>query len=296
MNRLASRVLRGVREHTYLFAVSTGVITAALLLIGMFLMVSANLEQILGSWESDVHVSAYLLPGGTPDTHVQVLQGIAARPEVAEVRYVSKEDARAWIEARMPELTPVLDDLGPDALPASIEITLRSEHTNAAALATFVTSLQATGAFEELDYGQEWITRVQTFLSIANALAIALGGFIGLAALFLVGNTIHLVVYSRRDELEIMRLVGASDSYILAPFVAEGALQGMTAAGVATALLWAAHQGLLSRLEPVLALALDGEGLAFLSSRAVLGLFLGGIVVGMAAAGGAVHRFLSRLP
>lgn len=290
------RVWRGLREHTYLFAVSTGVIAAALVLLGMFAMVSANLAQVLGSWERDVHVSAYLAPGGTPETHTAVLQGLAARPEVAEARYVSQAEARAWMEGRMPELAPVLDDLGPDALPASIEITLRPSHTAPEPLAAFVASLQGSGAFADLDYGQEWITRVDTFLSIVDALGVALGAFIGVAALFLVGNTIHLVVYARRDELEIMRLVGASDRYVLAPFLVEGALQGLVAASAATGLLWAAHRGLLSKLETVLALALGGEGLRFLPAAWILGLFAGGIVLGTGASWGAVRRFLARLP
>ncbi len=296
MSGTFGRTLRGIREHTYLFAVSTGVIAAALVLVGMFAMVSANLSQVLGSWERDVHVSAYLAPGGTPETHAALVQSLAARPEVAEARYVSKEDARAWMEGRMPELGPVLDDLGPDALPASVEITLRPAHTAPEAMSAFVGSLQGTGAFADLDYGQEWITRVDTFLSIVDALGLALGAFIGVAALFLVGNTIHLVVYARRDELEIMRLVGASDRYILAPFLVEGALQGALAATAATGLLWAAHRGLLSRLQEVLALALGGEGLRFLPAVGVLGIFLGGVALGMGASWGAVRRFLGGLP
>lgn len=288
------RALRGVAEHTYLSLVSTGVIAAALVLLGMFAMVSANLAQVLGSWERDVHVSAYL-SGGTPEAHAALAASLAARPEVAGAQYVSQAEARAWMTGKMPEIGPVLEDLGDDALPASIEITLRSGHTSPAAMGQFVSSLQASGSFADIDYGQEWITRVDTFLSIVDALGVALGVFIGVAALFLVGNTIHLVVYARRDELEIMRLVGASDRYILAPFLLEGALQGLVGAGVATLLLWGAHRGLLSRLESVLALALGGEGLRFLPAAAVAALFLVGVLLGTGAAWGAVRRFLGRL-
>lgn len=290
------RALRGIREHTYLFAVSTGVITAALVLLGMFAMVSANLAQVLGSWERDVHVSAYLAPSIEPEAHAALLQSLAARPEVAEARYVSREDARAWMEGKMPELAPVLGDLGPEALPASVELTLRPEHTAPAQMSAFVAGLQASGSFSELDYGQEWIERVDTFLSVVDALGLALGLFISVAALFLVGNTIHLVVYARRDELEIMRLVGASDRYILTPFVVEGAAQGALAATLASGLLWAAHRGVLSRLEAVLALALGGDGLLFLPAEGIVGLFVGGMALGAGASWGAVRRFLGRLP
>lgn len=294
MNGALARALRGAREHTYLFVVSTGVIAAALVLIGMFAMVSTNLTLILGSWERDVHVSAYLA-SGTPDSHAAVVQTLATRPEVAEAVYVSAADAQKWMEERTPELAPVLADLGADALPASIEITLKPAYTTPEAMRAFVTSLQGAGPFEDVDYGQEWIARVDTFLSILDALGVALGTFIAIAALFLVGNTIHLVVHSRRDELEIMRLVGATDSHILLPFVLEGAVQGLLASAAATTLLYGAHRGLLSRLEPVLALALSGRGLEFLPVWSVLLMTLGGVALGALASAATVTRFLRTL-
>lgn len=292
---VALRALRGIREHLYLSLVSTGVIAAALVLIGMFLLVSTNLSVVLGSWERDVHVSAYFAPGGTPEAQAAVAQSLATRPEVASATYVSPAEARAWMQGRMPELAPVLDDLGPDALPASVDITLRSEHTSPAAMAAFATAIQSAGTFEAVDYGQEWIARVDTFLDVLNAMGVALGGFITLAALFLVVNTINLVVYSRRDELEIMRLVGATDRHILGPFLLEGALQGAIAAGLTTALLYAAHRGLVSRLQDLLALALGGEGLRFLPGLAILGLFVAGCGLGVIASWASVRRFLGQL-
>jgi cell division transport system permease protein len=296
VKQTALRTLRALREHAYLTAVSTGVIAAALVLVGMFAMVTTNIQLILGSWERDVHVSAYLHAGGSAETHAVVVHTLAARPEVAEVRYVSEEEARAWMVERMPELGPVLTDLGKDALPASVEITLRPGHTSPEAMGAFVTSISAIGAFDDVDYGQEWVTRIDTFLSVLSALGAALGSFIGIAALFLVANTIHLVVYARRDELEIMRLVGATDRYILAPFLLEGALQGAVAATLANAALWAAHRGLLSRLQDVLALALGGESLRYLPAWGVAAMYVAGMLLGTGASWGAVRRFLGRLP
>ena len=284
-----------IREHLYLTFVSTGVITAALVLIGMFLLVSTNLSVVLGSWERDVHVSAYFAPGGTPETQAAVATSLGARPEVASARYVSAAEARAWMQERMPELAPVLDDLGPDALPASVDITLKSEFTRPEAMAAFASSVQAAGSFEAVDYGQEWIARVDTFLDVLDALGFALGGFITVAALFLVVNTINLVVYSRRDELEIMRLVGATDGHILAPFLIEGGIQGFVAATLTTGMLVGVHRGLLSRLEGILALALGGEGLRFLPSLAILGLFVAGCGLGTLASWASVRRFLGKL-
>jgi cell division transport system permease protein len=291
-----ARAFRGIREHTYLSVVGTGVIAAALLLIGMFAMVTTNVRSLLGTWERDVHVSAYFRPGVDDAAQAAVVQALAGRPEVESVHYVSAAEASGWMQERMPELAPVLTDLGPTALPASVEITLRPAYTSPSALAAFVASIQESGPYEDVDYGQEWVARVDTFLSVLTALGVALGALIAVAATFLVGNTIHLVVFARRDELEIMRLVGATDRYILAPFLVEGAAQGAVGATVAVLGLWAAHQGLLTRLQAVLALALGADGLRFLPLFGVVGLYAVGMGLGAGASWGAVRRFLGRLP
>jgi cell division transport system permease protein len=116
------------------------------------------------------------------------------------------------------------------------------------------------------------------------------------AALFLVGNTIHLVVYSRRDELEIMRLVGATDGYILSPFLVEGALQGVVGATIALGGLYGVHRGLVMRLHEVLAMALGDQTLRFLPAGWIAALVGLGLALGVGAAFGAVRRFLGKLP
>lgn len=279
-----------------LAAVSTGVIAAGLLLVGIYGLAVVTLRAAVGTWESDVHVSAYLRPGITDEARVAVQAALEARPEVAAVQFVSREDARAWLTERMPELTPALGELGDDALPASFEIALRPDHTGTAQVTAFVAAIQADGPYEDVDYGQEWVAKLTTFLSLLGVLGVALGGIIGVAALFLVANTIHLAVYARRDELEIMRLVGATDGYILGPFLVEGAIQGLLGAGVALGALWAVHAGLLLRLQSMLSLAFGDESLPFLPATWLAGMVFGGLGLGVGAAWAAVRRFLSSLP
>lgn len=295
MNRLLLRTWRSVGEHTYLSLVSTGVITAALLLLGLFALGLSNMRALAGTWAEDAHVSAYLSPTAAADAHLAIQQAIAGRPEVATVRYVSPAEARAWMEERMPDVAPVLTELGESALPASLEITLKPAFTAPDALAAFAASIEQGGSFAEVDYGQEWIARFDALLSLLTAAAVILGLFVGVATLFLVANTIHLVVYARRDELEIMRLIGATDGYILSPFLVEGAVQGLVAAVVAIVGLYVLHRGVALRLEEMVALALGGQRLEFLPVFWQVALLIGGVLVGTGAPWGAVRRFLRKL-
>ncbi len=288
------RVFRGIREHLYFFAVSTGVIASALVLLGLFALVVRDVNAMVSSWQADQHVSAYFAPGVTPETQAQVKVLMEQRPEVAKVELTSAADAGAWMIERAPEVAPVLAELGADALPASLEITLHPSSTDPEKMGAFVQSLRDTGGWEEVDYGQEWVARVHTFLSLLTALGTAFGAVTVVATLFLVANTIHLVVHARQDELAILRLVGASERYILGPFIAEGVIQGLLGGALATAVLYAIHQGLLVQLHDLLALAM-GTTPTFLPAAQLVVLVILGVALGAGAAWAAVRRFLSGL-
>jgi cell division transport system permease protein len=296
MMGVVARALRGTRENTYLSVVSASVIAAALTLLGVFVLGILNLRTVLGAWEQDAHVSAYLA-GDLAPADLEVLRTrLAARPEVKAVTYVSESDARAWLGQQVPEVGPSLKDFAPGTLPASMEITLHATSARPDQLEGFVTALRGLGPWTDIDYGQEWVARISTFVSLLTAMGSVLGGLIALATLFLVGNTVHLVVNARRDELEIMRLVGATDSYILGPFVVEGAAQGLIGAGVAVGGLWGVYKGIVLRLQDLLGPALGQGGLHFVPGAWVAGLVLGGVLLGALASAFAVRRFLGKLP
>lgn len=293
---LLTRAGRGLRENLPLHVVSAGVIATSLTLLGVFLLVEVNLRGLTGTWAGDMQVSAYFRDGIDDGTRTSVQTMVAARPEVAKVEYVSEADALAWLSTRSPELSPVLDELGTGALPASLEITLRTEATTPDALAAFVSTLKQTRAFDDVDDGREWVARMASFLSLLRALGVALGLVISVATLYLVANTVHLVVHARRDELAVMRLVGATEGFILGPFLVEGAATGLVGGAVALAALSLVHRGLQSGAQVLFAAALGPGGVVFLGTPWSVGLLVLGAGLGALATWGAVRRFLAGLP
>ncbi|MFT5684619.1 MAG: cell division transport system permease protein [Myxococcota bacterium] len=294
MSQIARHILRrSVRslwENLYLNSVAAGVIAAALLLFGVYLTVQYNLNSIVDTWSRDVHISAYFHPDVSEDLRFEAKNRIAAMPGVAAVRYVSEADARDWLTERIEGLEPVLTDLGEGVLPASLEVTLTAEAARPAMVASFAESL-AGPEFTDIDYGREWVERFNAFLSLLKALGVILGMLILIAAMFLVTNTVYLIVYNRKDELEIARLVGASDRYITAPFLFEGLVQGLVGGLLATVGLWGVYRVLVLRLQEALELEVAGE-LAFIPPEYVALLAVSGVILGVTAATIAVKRFL----
>ncbi len=287
------RALRSLWENAYLNAMASAVIGAALLLMGVYLTVQYNLNGFVDGWEKDVHVSAYFHADVPEARRFALRDEIAADPAVARVRYVSEEEARDWLTDRVDGVAEVLDQVGPGALPSSLEVTV-ADPSDTDALEKWATTLEGPD-FQAVDYGQEWVERFNAFLSVLKLLGAVMGMLILLAALFLVTNTVYLIVYNRRDELEVQKLVGATAAYITAPFLVEGLLQGTVGGLLAMVGLVAVHELLVARLQEALQLGLAGN-LTMLPAPWFALLGVTGVVLGVGASIVAVTRFLLRTP
>ncbi len=292
---LVRRAVRSLWENLYLNAVAAGVIGAAVTLVGVFLMIMVNLSELVDAWDRDVHVSAYFYTDVPVDRRFAVKDDVGRLEEVHSVRYISEVEARAWLIERLPEIDRVLEALGDDVLPASLEITLQDGATRPSDIESFASRI-ASEDFERIDYGQEWVQRFNSFLSLLQLLGVAMGFLILTAAVFLVGNTMHLVTYARRAELETMKLVGATWIFIAIPFFLEGIVQGVVGSSAAIGALFVLHRFLLVRLQTALQLALGGQVLDFLTPGWLAVLVLSGVVLGVCGSLISVRRFWQAAP
>ena len=293
LRHVMRRAFRSLWENAYLNSVSAGVIAATTLLFGVYLSVQFNLNKMVDTWDRDIHVSAYFHPDVPEKRRFDVRDEIASRSEVLKVRYVSSETANEWMQERMPAMEDILKELGSDTLPSSLEISLTATAARPTVIDDFARTLSVTD-FSDVDYGQEWIEKFQGFMAMLKLLGAIMGSLILVAATFLVMNTVHLVVYNRKEELEIQKLVGATDGYITAPFLVEGLAQGLIGSMLALGGLSAVHRLLVERLKDTFELGATAE-LQFMPSSYVALLFVAGSILGVTAAFLAVQRFLSKV-
>jgi cell division transport system permease protein len=284
------RTLASLWENLALNGVVVGVIGAALLVAGTYMQVMVNVDRIVERWDRDVHISTYFYTDVPVDRRFAVKDDLARLPEVKQILYVSEDEARAYLEERVPDVKPILEELGAEILPASLEITLRDTYTRPSDITRFVEKIQSTD-FENIDYGQEWVQRFNNFLSLLQMMGVALGSLIGGAVIFLVANTMHLVVYARKAELETMKLVGATWNFIAMPFVLEGAALGAMGAGTAILGMWGIHTVVFRRLQSYLQLALGEDQLVFPPAPLLWGLVGVGVLLGVAGCWTSVRRF-----
>jgi len=228
---------QSIRNAPLLHAVSAGTIATAFVIFGGSLILFMNLRLVLVDSDAGAHISVYLKERKSAQAEREIKRNFCKKPFVKACEMVSAEMAKTRFMARNPELEETVSSLQASPFPPSVEISIDPEFKERRVLTNFVKRLEVVEGVESVDDGGDWADRWITLLSLMDWAMWTLGGLLGLGMLFVVANTIKLIVYARRDEIEILSLVGATSGYIRTPFLLEGLVQGVVGAGTALGVL-----------------------------------------------------------
>src|SRR5262249_24746667 len=231
-------------------------------------------------WSRAADLSVYLTDEITPAERAAVEAALAPSGLVAAHDYVSKADALVRFKQTFADLSPALDSVGGNPLPASFEGRLQSGPGAGKGVDLFGARLQQMPGVADVRYDRQWLDRLQSAISVIRGVGFLLGSVLTIAAALTVANVVRLALYARRDEIDIMQLVGAPQSYIRGPFVMEGVFQGGIGALAALAALGIGFLVLRGRYLAPLAASINLASVRFLSAELCLFLILGGMAVG----------------
>ena len=265
-------------------------IALALFLGAGFLAALGGAQLLLRGWGAEASLTLYLDPKSTDEQAQALAEQLKQDPAGLAVAYVDRGQALARLRLDLGDLASTLDGLAKNPLPPSIELTPR-QRLAVAEVKALAARLSKLPGVADVDYGREWLDRLE---ALARALRAAGAGATALvlgAAILVVANTIRLAVYARRDEIEIMKLVGATDGYVRLPFLLEGALQGMAGAGLSVLGLWAVQRWLVPQAAAAFSFAAGVAGPELLAPEA-LALLAFGAAVGLVGSWLSVARFL----
>ena len=285
--------LRSVRQNKFISVVAIVTIGFALLIFGAFLIVYSNVNHITSSWVQQVEIIAYI-KGGTSSGRSDDLKKILwENPEVAKVEYVSEEEALKRLQSEHEDAVYLLGGLDDNPLPAAFEIRLSKAAQNREAVDRLVEKIRKIPELQEVQYGQEWTRSLLTFMNILRLLGFILGGLLGVAIIFIIANTVRLTVYARRDELAVMRLIGATNWFIKGPFLMEGLLQGLIGSLFSLFLLLGIYFFWIPRLRQSAGMFfLQDISISFLSISMIFWMILGGMFLGLFGSLISLGRFL----
>lgn len=274
-------------------AITVFTITLALLIISLFMLFYVNLEGTVEQWSRKVVVTVYF-DNELPQQDMSVLRSkISALPGTESVSYIDKDQALKRFRSRLKGQEALLEGVAPDVLPASMEITLKKQFRSADAVTAYVAGLKRLSGVGEIQYGEDWVRKFLTFFQFLRMLGILIGSFLLMAVLFIVSNTIKLTIMARKDELEILGLVGATPLFIKAPFLIEGMIQGAVGALFAVILLVAAYYSFLANAVNFLSFNPADAGLTFLPPAYIAALLLGGVLLGFIGSIASLKKFIT---
>ena len=284
------KALGNIWTNPFLSLVTLSTIAISMLILGLFSLIYLNVQQSLHQIGGELQITAYLQETVSPEQAEVLRTKVADWPEVEGITYISKEQALARFRSQLREYAGILKGLKENPLPASLELTLMPQYGRSGNIKELSTRLGRLPGVAEVQYGRKWMAKLRVFVEVMKLVGITVGGLLLIATIFVISNTIKLTFYSRREELEIMRLVGATDFFIKAPFLIEGLLHGLGGALLAAGGLSLLILFLFSHLDLPLRLAVMAGSLP--TGQLVAG-FLGlGLLLGVLGSMVSLRRFL----
>src|SRR3989442_8353230 len=272
----------GLWRNPALSLLSAAAIGISLYVLGLFLLLAFNLNRFVEALGRETQIQVYLREDATPDQLRTLRAEFASDPAISEARYVSKTDARQRFQRDFPTLRDLPGRVGGNPFPASFELEVLDASPEG--LDRIAKSYQKAPGVEEVRYDRGWTERLAGMVGLVQKGGYGIGALLAFAALVTVGATVRLTVLARREEIEIMKLVGATAGFIRGPFMLAAAAQGLAGGAFAVAGLCVTHR-LVERAEifranPFMSMVAG----RFLPSEAALALAAVGAALGIVAA------------
>jgi cell division transport system permease protein len=268
-------------------AIST--VTISLLLLGGAQILHMVVVNVTSTWEGKVEVSAFLRDDISDGELTTLQTDLADMPEVQNFTYVSKPQAFEDLKNQFREEPSLWQALEPDDLPASLRIKL----VDAAQAEEVAQRIQGAPGIDEVNFGGDIIRRLVQINTLLRAVTLGMSGVLMVAAAALIANTIRLAIYARREEISIMKLVGATNWFIRIPFMFEGVFAALTGALLSSLVVFGANELFFSNMGDVLMFL--GPIFRFSGweiAKILIILIGGGVAVGLFGSALALRRFL----
>lgn len=263
----------------------------SLLILSSFFLLYTNLASAVRLAGSSVGLTVYVSPGASSRVLGELKAALGSLEGVRALAYTSKEQALAELKKRLGDKASLLDGLDENPLPASFELTLAERiSADQGTVAGLIARIRELPGVAEVDYGWEWAEKLAGLINFIKLIGLLIGGLLFLATVFIVSNTIKLTVYSRKEEIGIVKLMGATQAFIKAPFYIEGFLQGLCGSLLSLGGLWVLFKLVISQVRFPFGLSLNAP--AFLSANAAWGLLGLGVALGLMGSFVSLGRFM----
>ncbi|MFQ5597108.1 MAG: cell division protein FtsX [Nitrospiria bacterium] len=254
-------------------------LSLTMMLFGLFLLFYYNMQGFVRSMRESVQFSIYLKDTPGKNSVDQIKEMLQTDTRILSFEFISKDQAlKSFNKAFQDE--GLIERLGSNPFPASFEVKVKPSYQDPKSLRSVADSFEDLKGVEEVQYGSEWLKNLVVFLKLLEIIGIAIGVFLATTVMTNIANTIRLHFYNRREEIETMKLIGATHRFIKIPFVLEGFLMGGISSGFSALFLFFVFRFSKENLSPMLGTIAFQQGLRFLPPNILLMLILAGSILG----------------
>jgi cell division transport system permease protein len=259
-----------------------GIVTTAFTLtsFGVFLLLYHNVHNLLGRVQHNIQIIVYPKDNIEPDRLLTLQQTIQADPVVDSLTFISKKDALSEFKREFPEEVYLLEGLGESPFPASLVLTMAANTPTTDMISNLVNRLQRNPDIERVRYNRDLIERLTLLITYMELGALIVGGILALASITIIANTVQLAFHTRQQEIEILRLIGATSLFISVPYLIEGAILGAAGGGMALGLLRGGFELIIQKTEGLSIFGGFSSVFEFFPLPLSLLLIAGGIMLG----------------
>lgn len=287
---LVEEAVIGLWRARRMTAVSTAQIAVSIVLVGVFLLVAENLKGVTETVRDETAVTVFLAAGATDENRADIQRLARESGLVKDVRRVSPEEARARFARTWSTLASAVTSIPVNPFPESFELDLLPDAARSQALPPFLRNLAERPGIAEVQFDVEWVRRLRGVVTLVKTAGIAIGVFLAFGAAFTIANVVRLTILLHREEIEILRLVGAPELLIRGPFLLGGVAQGLLGAVVALLLLRFGFSTLVHWVASTENRLLGMFLVRFLPTPFVAALVGGGILAGLLGGAFAVRK------
>ncbi len=285
---LVRQAIRNILQNRLVHLIGLGTMVIAFLIFDAFMLTFVNLDSWTREQGRSLTMSIYF-EGQPEGSVIEAIRELLLQYPVSITKLISKDEAMKSLRKQLGDRARLLEGLDENPLPASLEIILLRDVSGDSLPYELKAKLEGIKGVDEVQYSREWIERVRVIIGAIEIVGLVFGGLLFLAALFIITNTIKLTIYSRKDEIEILKLVGATNRFVKIPFVIEGSIQGFLGGLIALAILFLLYIAVTAKAD--LRIGFASLDLVFLSPRVIILLLLMSTLTGFVGSTVSLGRF-----
>ncbi len=245
------RALRDMHDNRFLNGVAVLTVALSVLIAGAFSLIWTNVTYWIQTSETSIRMLVYLKDDASALQRQDIQHRIQEMEGILDVKFIPRAQALESLRSQLRQQASLLEGLEENPLPDSLEVDLKAGQVNQ--IASIAGQIGALTAVDSVEYGQQWMGRFAGLLNLFRFAGVILGSLFFIASGLIIANTARLALYSRREEVEIMRLIGATDRFITAPFYIQSLIQGACGCGMGLSVIYAAYLYMSARLTSELA-------------------------------------------